>query len=131
MIHETIDSRDGRTYKVVSRNWVRLMTALNIVGLVAAATLAYFLMTNIQVINEVRENSDKAKQRARAQAMLTRQRADIQVFSYNKACAFAKDRGESCLLDPQWWVDRQDFPLIANDPYWGDGLFGPQQEVGK
>jgi hypothetical protein len=126
-IHNTMEGRDGKTYVVVSLKWKRMMTYLNIVGLLCGMAICYWVWANQSAIEEVKHLTEKAKLRAKAQAEVTRSRAEIQVFSYNKACAYAKSKGEECLLYPKWWAKREDYPLIANDPYFGDGLFGPEE----
>lgn len=101
-------------------------------------TVGLLLMANIVLITvavnanarmaELDLSREKSKQRAAALGDIINDRSSTQVYSYNKACEYAKEKGQACLVNTKWYADPDKYPLIAHDPM-GVGLFPPEQPV--
>lgn len=124
-IHET-QGPQSKSFIVVSKRWTVTISVLIGLLLTVNVMLAVTVITNQEPIAKSKQMNAVYEERAKALGDLIHKRAQIQVFSYNKACAYARQQGEACLVNPEWWVDPKDYPLLRENPNMAEGLFGPQ-----
>lgn len=129
LIHITDDTDEASSYCVISKNLIRMMTGLLILCFVCLLGLALIAIANRLLIIDTKNLADNLEsyliiqeQRNLAIDELLLKRASIQIFSYNKACQYAREKGEACLDNPQLWADVEKYPLLKNNKS-GSGLF--------
>lgn len=125
-IHVTDNEGYTNVYKVVSHYWTTAMTILVVAELILICFLIYMAFTNRAYIHSLGKQDEIQSKRNAAMDEMLLKRAESQIFSYTQACDYAKSKGESCLENPKWWANPENYPELQNQPS-GTGLF-PQRE---
>lgn len=124
IIHKTLTDELGRTYKVVSSQWLRALTAVAVINFIVLIAITAVLIENSQSIQNTMNFTAKVAQRNAASAEVAESRLKANMWAFQQACEAAKRHGEVC-MEAVWYADPAKYPLIANDPT-GAGVFPPK-----
>lgn len=124
IIHKTLTDELGRTYKVVSSQWLRALTAVAITNFVILVAITAVLIQNSQSIQDTMNFTAKVAQRNAASAEVAESRLKANMWAFQQACEAVKRNGGAC-MEAIWYADPAKYPLIADDPT-GAGVFPPK-----
>jgi len=116
-----IDSK-GQKFTVVKGWWANIITIFTILNFIVLMLIVAVVIDNRRAVDDTTALNDKMKQRLQASEELSRNRAEIEAYVYDRACKDAQAHGDKCLDNPQFWADPFKYPALFNDPM-GAGLF--------
>jgi hypothetical protein len=125
MPNRTLTDKHGNTYRLISNNWLKGLTALCMLNFVVLMLIIAGLIDNIRRVETTMQFTDKVDQRNKALGEIAGSRAKANIWAFEKTCNLWEKAGGRCMADPQWYADPNNYPLIVDDPM-GAGLFPPK-----
>lgn len=116
----------AESYKVISRRWLNAFVGLLTTLLLLVGYLSYLSYNLQQKVRAVETDADVISERRKAFDEMQNNRMEIIRFSYNRACQYAKERGETCIANPRFYADPLKYPTLSGKD--GLGLLPPTQE---